>query len=182
MTRSFEIYDNLVDKEMSELFYNFTMESKNWFYGRAATVGDTRFWGQVLYANPGPRNFFVDYIEAKFKAVSNLNCVVQTADLNGQTSGQPGGFHRDVHTHGRVDSSGVPFADRFLTLIYYVNSTWDDPRGSTILERPGGIREEVKFVPGRILVFPSAWLHYGDCPESNDLLRITCALKLEILE
>jgi hypothetical protein len=181
MAQSFQIYDNLVDKEMVELFYNYTMESKNWFYGRSAAVGDARFWGQVLYANPGPRNFFVDYLEAKFKTVTDSPFVIQTADINGQTSGQPGGYHRDVHTHGRVDSNGVAFADRFITLIYYVNSTWDDPRGSTMLEKPGGIKEEVKFVPGRILTFPSAWLHYGDCPESNDLLRITCALKLELI-
>ena len=181
MTELFQIYDNVVDKELINLFYKYTLESNAWAFGRRANPNDMQFWGQQLYEHPGPQNFFVNYLEQKFRSLTNIHFITNSAYLNGQTSNQQGGWHTDIS----YDSSGepVPFPiNNFLTLIYYVNSSWDDKRGSTILKKSDGTDIEVQFVPGRILVFPSNWQHYGDCPEQSNLLRITCALKLQIIK
>jgi hypothetical protein len=179
MTHLFQIYDNAIDKEMVQLFYNWTMDSSSWFFGRRANPDDMRFWGQKLYEYPGPKHFFVEYLETKFRTLSGINFITNSAALNGQTSGQQGGWHTDMDYDLELNPNNDPPSE-FLTLLYYVNPTWDDPRGSTIFEAPDGKEREIKFVPGRIAVFPSNWRHYGDCPENSNLLRITCALKLEI--
>ena len=181
MTNLFRIYDNVVDLEMIQLFYAWTMESGNWFFGRRANLNDMRFWGQKLYESPGPKHFFVDYLELRIRAISGLNFVVNSAALNGQTCGQQGGWHIDMdYTPDGSENNSA--SDSFLTLLYYVNPTWDDPRGSTVFKYPDGKEDEIKFVPGRIAIFPSSWKHYGDCPEQGNLLRITCALKLQLIK
>jgi hypothetical protein len=181
MTELFQIHDNIVDKEMMQLYYKWTMDSNSWFFGRQATLEDNRFWGQKLYERPGAGHFFVEYLEKKFKTVSSINFVTNSAALNGQTSNQQGGWHTDMDYTPTGEPNTSP-PEKFLTLLYYVNPTWDDPRGSTILKTPDDKDLEIKFVPGRIAVFPSSWRHYGDCPAQDNLLRITCALKLEIIE
>lgn len=171
------IYDNLIDRDMINLIYKTCTESTNWFYGRTGVKGTNKFWGSFLYhpnlnAN---RSFIVDYLKERLETASGITPLnVRFGTLNGQTSNQQAAWHND--------SGGDLNNDRLITLLYYVNPTWDDSRGSTIIRQPDGEVKEIKFVPGRIVCFPSSWEHYGDCPEQHNLLRITCGIKLEILE
>jgi hypothetical protein len=171
------IYDNLVDQNMIKLIYKTCIESKTWFYGRSGKKNTTKFWGSFLY-NPKlntERSFIVDYLKERLETISGITPLnVRFGTLNGQTSNQKAAWH--------PDTVGDDDPDRLLTMIYYVNPTWNDNRGSTMIRLPNGEVKEIKFVPGRIICFPSYWEHYGDCPEQDDLLRITCAIKLEILK
>lgn len=172
----FQIHDDLFDEEFIKLVYSYCKDMPHWFYGRiAAPDKSATFWGSALWEEGMERMFFLEYIYAKFTKASGLRFRMRNAALNGQTSRQYGGWHTDIYENERYTP------DRLLTLLYYVNSEWTDPKGSTFFKLPSGEEKEVKFVPGRILCFPSAWQHYGDCPEQDNLLRISLAFKLELI-
>lgn len=172
----YKVFDDLFDEEFIKLTYSYCKDMPHWFYGRiAAPDNSSTFWGSALWEEGMERKFFLEYIYAKVTKASGLKFKMRNAALNGQTSNQNGGWHTDIYSNESCPSH------QLLTMVYYVNDIWDDPKGSTWLKMPDGKEEEVKFVPGRVVVFPSQMLHYGDCPESNNLLRISLAFKLELM-
>lgn len=176
MPEQFQIYDNLFDEEFIQLTNSYCKDSPHWFYGRiAAPDKSATFWGSALWEEGMEKKFFLEYIYAKVTKASGIKFRLRNVALNGQTSNQFGGWHTDIYTNERLHPK------RLLTMIYYVNSTWDDPKGSTWLKLVDGTEHEIKFVPGRVAIFPSSMLHYGDCPEQNNLLRISLAFKLELI-
>lgn len=172
----FQIHDNLFDEEFIKLVHSYCKDMPHWFYGRVAAPNNaSTFWGCALWEEGMERIFFLEYIYAKFTKASGLKFRMRNAALNGQTSNQFGGWHTDVYDNENTSP------EKLLTLLYYVNPEWNDPRGSTWFRLPNGQEQEVKYVPGRVLCFPSSWHHYGDCPEQNNLLRISLAFKLELI-
>ena len=40
---------------------------------------------------------------------------------------------------------------------------------------------KINFEPGKVVCFPSKYQHFGAPPSNDNVLRITCALKLNLL-
>jgi hypothetical protein len=170
------VEDGLFDQEFIDLFYDFCATHDNWYYGRKSSINkETLIWGSILWEPGTYRNFFVEYIFKKFSNKFNVQADVLSCVLNGQTSGQDGDWHVDLYDN---DNN----IDNKYTLLYYVNSIWNDDSGSTLIRLEDGVTEHIiNFVPGRILFFPSRFQHRADGPKSKNLLRITCAYKLELI-
>lgn len=170
------IEDGIFDQEFIDLFYDFCVTNNNWFYGRKSSINkETLLWGSILWEPGMYKNFFVEYIFKKFSNKFKINSDILSCVLNGQTYGQDGDWHIDLYTN---DDN----IDNKYTLLYYVNNIWNDESGSTIIKLDDGVKEyKIDFVPGRLLFFPSKFLHKAEGPKSKNLLRITCAFKLELI-
>jgi hypothetical protein len=77
--------------------------------------------------------------------------------------------------------SGDYDIDNKYTLVYYVNKAWNDPTGQTEIRLPDGEIAKINFEPGKVVCFPSKYQHFGAPPSNDNVLRITCALKLNLL-
>jgi hypothetical protein len=169
--------DDLFDQTFIDLFHDFCVTNAHWEYGRKSALDrENLIWGSVLWEPGIYRNFFVEYIFKKFSETYNIKAEVLSCVLNGQTSGQDTTWHVDLYD----DDLDI---DNKFTLIYYVNSTWEDQSGSTVLRLDSNTQSEhkINFVPGRVLFFPSGLQHYAESPKLDNLLRITCAYKLKII-
>jgi hypothetical protein len=169
------VRDNLFDETFIKLFYDFCITENHWFYGRKSALNrDNLIWGSILWEPGDYRNFFVEYIFRKFLNDQNLNAEILSCVLNGQTKGQHTTWHVDLY------DSDVDDIDNKYTLIYYVNSHWNESTGSTKIKVQDK-EEKIDFVPGRVALFPSSLQHCAEAPEAENLLRITCAYKLKII-
>lgn len=167
--------DNLFDEAFIEIFDDYCTESVPWTYGRKSALNkDNLIWGSTLYEQGGHRNFFAEYILAKFSKKHQLQFEMMSCVLNGQTKDQQTCWHVDLYSEA-FD------IDKKYTLVYYVNKRWDDSSGQTEIKLPDGQITVINFVPGKVVCFPSKYQHFGAPPYSNNVLRITCALKLTLL-
>lgn len=170
------IVDNeLFDETFIEMFDNYCAESIPWFYGRKSALNkDNLIWGSTLYEQDGPHNFFAEYILAKFSKKYQMQFEMLSCVLNGQTKDQQTSWHVDLY-------SGDYDIDNKYTLVYYVNKAWNDPTGQTEIRLPDGEIAKINFEPGKVVCFPSKYQHFGAPPSNDNVLRITCALKLNLL-
>jgi hypothetical protein len=168
------IEDDLFDQDFIETFHDFSTSSNHWFFGRKGDISKSNMiWGSILYEKGDYRNFMTEYIFRRFTNKYNINADILSCVLNGQTKGQSTTWHVDIYENDT-------FFEKKYTLLYYVNRSWDDSGGSTIIRFPDRQEEKILFTPGRVIFFPSVYQHYAESPESENLLRITCAYKLEL--
>lgn len=169
------IDDELFDKTFIKLFNNFCVSGNHWFYGRKSSLNkENLIWGSVLWEPGDYKNFFVEYILGKFLEKYQLKAEMLSCVLNGQTAGQSTTWHVDLY-------SGDQNIDDKFTLLYYVNEAWDDPSGDTVIRSDDSREHKIKFVPGRVAMFPSRLQHYAESPAKSNVLRVTCAYKLRMI-
>ena len=158
--------DELVEPDLIKSMHHEYAHNYYWQYGHHGSDDSPRFFvaqkninGSTIFNCP-----FQIYLKTKIE--NELNCRFTYIDdiyLNGQTKGFDGGEHIDVLASGDT-------IDR-MTVLYMVNHEHTDTIGNFYCSN-----KEIEFKPGRIVMFPSIFVHEGKAPTNNHL-RITLAWK-----
>ncbi len=161
-----QILDDLIDPDLIKSMHHEYAHNYYWQYGHHGSNDSPRFFvaqknmnGSTIFNCP-----FQIYLKTKIE--DELNCKFTYIDdiyLNGQTKGFDGGEHIDV-------LASKDTIDR-MTVLYMVNHEHTDTIGNFYCSN-----KEIEFKPGRIVMFPSIFVHEGKAPTNNHL-RITLAWK-----
>ena len=140
--------------------------NRNWYFGNGSTTGDgTKFWGG------NDRNDIVlfdaaCYLKYKLQKVLKKSLRPVMAHVNGQTSGQEGGFHTD-HTLQNVWS-----------LVLFTNYHWNTQWGGEFCCLcPDKEYRFFPYIPNTGVLIPATWFHKGAAPnsKSNSEMRTSVA-------
>ena len=161
-----QYFPNFLSKEEQERTISNTLYSKNWRFGHASADDDAfRFWSIDLTEDP----FFSNTIFNKIRETVGINLRLTKVYANGQTYGQCGSVHKDVHG-GNCD----------LTFLYYP-LMWKPIYGGHIILDDG--QEVINVLPKENLglMFKSDIDHVGMEPSRHyNGLRISIAYKMKM--
>jgi len=154
--------------------YNYVLEKTilngQWKYiGYSKNPSDYKFWYMDLENDLFFKNDFLKIIET----ISDKKFEIKRVYANGQTYGQPGNLHTDVHTDYAPEL--------YYTFVYYANPIWNlNWGGGTQIVQTNGQIDTIIPIKNTGILFNSTLNHVGleptrYCPE----LRVTIAFKLK---
>lgn len=151
--------------------------------------GTHLFWGADLYEYKGRFNVLHDKsfnIPNMWQYLNNLiyqdlrmNFELLCVTLNGQSMGQEGTIHVDCG-----DWYGIPITH---TLMYFVNPEWSEEWGGDFItykssETSPVIRDRIKFIPGRLILFDGSVPHKGCAPLKSMIVRKSMVFRLNLIK
>ena len=161
-----QYFPDFLSKEDQELTISKTLYSKNWQFGHSSADNDSfHFWSIDLTKDP----FFSNTILNKICETVGINLRLIKVYANGQTYGQSGSVHKDLH-NGDCD----------LTFLYYP-LIWKPIYAGHLILDDG--QEVISVLPKENLglMFKSDIDHVGMEPSRHyKELRISIAFKMKV--
>lgn len=171
------IFDDMFPKYLAEE-HEVQLLMYHWEYGHLtdATKPYDKFFGRQIFhrlqgGNQAPSPPFINNLTA---LISNFIAYHIDKDANylglyrisanGQTPGMIAGAHVDTNER-----------NNFWTAVYMVN----DSDGDLVFHQDGNEAERVEFKKGRMVVFPSGYLHEAE-PPSKSKWRMTIGIMFEL--
>ncbi len=177
------ITDNFIDKQDMEDFYFYFRDKVKWeFTGSGRSLQDWRLWHYLLYHHLKKGCHFKKGLETKLKGyadkiMSNYGFSEFYNLDRCHASAYPYGTVHEIHNdYDHLHTS--------LTLMFYLNSTWDIQWGGETVILDSNKTEIIKSItpkPGRVLIFDGGLQHCARplVRNFNDL-RLVVAFKYSI--
>ena len=143
-------------------------EAYQWRYWRAVTddPADRKSFVNILWTNSSENNFFYmlwKLMQKEFPSLHRYSCYRIIA--NGQVKGQNIDWHTD---HGDKTALYYPIA-------------WKPEWGGSTSFKIGDVEREIQYKQNRLIIFDANVLHYGCCPVVENILRISIAFNLRVI-
>src|SRR5262245_35350406 len=143
-------------------------EAYQWRYWRAVAddPADRKTFVNILWTDSSENNFFYmlwKLVQKEFPSLHPYSCYRIIA--NGQVKGQNIDWHRD---HGDKTALYYPIA-------------WKPEWGGSTNFKIGGVEREIQYKQNRLVIFDANVFHYGCCPVVENILRISIAFNLRVI-